>query len=260
MFVFPGISFLFMFYLFPGFSGNVKKSRDINNFVFEADSKDLSSIQQDVKYTISVIKIDSLRYYENEKKLNYVKRGLEKIQDIDEARKLLKGIVEFSKVEEYGDNQMIMKINFRNGKKYTLSNEFEGDFFIAYFPSEDILLCEGGGHSADVSYNLTNGKETDEVGNPDAIIASPDNNFRLNGDYSGQDCYSYYIQKKIDGEFKKVILLDNVFEKLTKEILCYIDSGFWFSESILFVKKADFDDLELPPDYYIIRFNEKTEN
>lgn len=29
--------------------------------------------------------------------------------------------------------------------------------FVAYYPSEDILLCEGG-HSTDVSFSLKNGK------------------------------------------------------------------------------------------------------
>lgn len=187
-----------------------------------------------IQYTIMVEKIDSLQYYSVKKKTAPKKKIIAKITDINEAKKLLKGIVEFDENKDFGANPGVKKIHFRNGKKYENNGDFDYSFFIAYYPQEDILLCEGG-HASDVSFNLKNGKETEETGNPDVFVFSPKENFQLNGHFGGQQCSSYFIQKRINNEYVKVIQLDKEFEKLTKIWLCVIGDSFWADEKTLFL-------------------------
>ena len=112
--------------------------------------------------------------------------------------------------------------------------------FAAYFPTEDILLFEGG-HSSDVSFNLSNGKETEEVGNPDFVIASPNNKVRLNGFYGGQECVFYFIQHYKDGQWQKAINLDRIFEKITTKMLCNL-SAFWADDTTLYLAHPNYDE------------------
>lgn len=208
----------------------IQKPEDSSNLKTASAEKPEKMLQ----YYITVEKIDSLQYHSEKKKTAPKKKNILKITDINEAKKRLKGIVEFDeKTPEY---PLVTKINFRNGKnsKEKLYYEFEECTFKAYFPSEDILLCEGG-HTIDISFNLKNGKETEETGNPNVFVFSPKENFRLNGHFGGQQCSSYFIQKRINNEYVKVIQLDEEFEKLTKIWLCVIGDSFWADEKTLFL-------------------------
>jgi hypothetical protein len=166
-----------------------------------------------IKYTIHVEKIDAIQFQDTPRKKD---EELKIIADFRSAKKVLHGIVEFSEDDGSDENPAIEKINFRNGKIKKVK-DFDGEYFIAYYPDEDILLCEGG-HTTDVSYNLKNGKETEETGNPGLIVTSPKKEFRINGHYNGQECYSYFIQRKINGTYEKVIQLDEEFEKRVKNL------------------------------------------
>lgn len=146
----------------------------------------------------------------------------------------LKGRVEFD------SNQVLIKINFKNGKSYNLQ---DGDylFFIAYFPSEDILLCEGG-HTTDVSFNLNTGQETEETGNPYYIVNDLSLKRRLNAYYGGQECYSYFIQDQTDSGFKKILSVNESFNALSPlSNLCTIIDAFWLNSNALLIK-ADVSD------------------
>lgn len=193
--------------------------------------------EKEIQYSIEVEKIDSLEYRHFAIKNNINKKKLTKITDFEQAKKLLKGIVEFNDDSEDGDQSAVKKIHFRNGKEYGNNNQFDYYFFIAYYPEEDILLCEGG-HTTDVSFNLKNGKETEETGNPDYINFSPSGKFRLNGHFGGQECSSYFIQKKIGNDYIKIIQLDEEFEKLTKVWLCIVGESFWADDNTLFLTEA----------------------
>lgn len=191
------------------------------------------------QYTITVEEIDSLQFNAVKKKMVPKKKTPVKITDITVAKKMLKGIVEFDeKIPEY---PLVTNINFRNGKntKGKLYYEFEECIFKAYFPEEDILLCEGG-HTSEVSFNLKNGNETEQTGNPDILVFSPKEHFRLNGHFGGQECSSYFIQRKINNEFIKVVQLDEEFEKLTKHWLCTVGESFWSDENTLYLKETEF--------------------
>ena len=238
----PTLFFLMISFVFGLQSCEKEKKTELENLSKTEIQKPNDSVksvsmmksEKAIQYTIKVEKIDSLQYHSVKKKMVPKKKNLLKITDIKEAKKMLKGIVEFDeKTPEY---PLVTKINFRNGKnsKEKLYYEFEECTFKAYFPSEDILLCEGG-HTIDISFNLKNGKETEETGNPDIFVFSPKENFRLNGHFGGQQCSSYFIQKRINNEYVKIIQLDEEFEKLTKIWLCIIGDSFWADEKTLFL-------------------------
>lgn len=188
------------------------------------------------KYRIKVEKIDSIQYYSNKENENYKQEEIDKIADFGKAKVLLKDVVYFNYSEEPTDGvNLISKIVFRNSKEF-ISNDFYS--FVAYYPDEDILLTEGG-HSTDVSFNLKNGNETELTGNPSYINTSKSKNFRLNGHFNGQECSSYFIQKKMKNEFLKIIQLDEEFEKQTKTWLCIIGDAFWNNDNLLYLSLAD---------------------
>ena len=192
------------------------------------------------KYIIIVEQIDSIKYYLQNAKGNNPKNEIKKITDFKVAKKLLTGIVEFDETEI--DYPMIKQINFKNNQKRKNKSYFELDdcSFKAYYPDENILLCEGG-HSTDVSFNLKNGKETEEAGNPDLFIFSPNNKFRLNGSYDGQECNGYFLQVEKNKNFEKIINLEQEVKRQTKISICNIRDGFWSNNNTLYLEKYDFD-------------------
>ncbi|GIM58943.1 hypothetical protein [Capnocytophaga canimorsus] len=165
--------------------------------------------------------------------------SIRKITNFAQAEKLLKDIITFRKDEER--TLFPQEIRFRNGSQldtiYDLLNEIG---FVAYFPTEDIVLFEGG-HSSDVSFNLSNGKQTEEVGNPEFVIASPNNKVRLNGYYGGQECVFYFIQHYKNGQWQKTINLDHIFEKITTKMLCNF-SAFWADDTTLYLAHPNYDE------------------
>lgn len=221
------------------------------------DSLESVSVQKqenDIQYTINVEKIDSVQFNSIKKKTTQIKKNLNKITDFNQAKKLLKGIVEFNDNSEDGDQSAVKKIHFRNGKEYGNTNEYDYYYFVAYYPEEDILLCEGG-HTTDISFNLKNGKETEETGNPDYINFSPSQKFRLNGHFGGQECSSYFIQKKIGNDYVKIIQLDEEFEKLTKIRLCIVSESFWTDHNTLYLTEGS--NFEGPKKYFKVKIVEK---
>lgn len=209
----------------------VQKLKDsVKSIIVEEPEKEL-------QYSIEVEKIDSLEYLHFAVKNNINKKKITKITDFNQAKKLLKGVIEFDENPDYDNHPLVKKIHFRNGKEYGNTNEYDYYSFIAYYPEEDILLCEGG-HTTDISFNLKNGKETEETGNPDYINFSPSGKFRLNGHFGGQECSSYFIQKKIGEDYVKIVQLDEEFEKLTKVWLCIVGESFWADDNTLFLTES----------------------
>lgn len=156
---------------------------------------------------------------------------MEKITDVQAVQKQLAGIVDFITEDGYLG---IKRINFRNGASSADKEEFEEYGFVAYFPEEDILLCEGG-HSTDVSFNLSTGQETYEVGNPDLITTSPNGRYRLNKVYEGQECFYHFIQKREQDRYYKVLELGEIFEKKTGKWLCVTGKEFWTDDVTLYM-------------------------
>jgi hypothetical protein len=205
----------------------------------------LASQNTEIIYGFKRRNIDSI-LFSTTKKLFPKTAEISGISDFKTVVKKLMNWVEFD------SNQAVLKINFSNGKTYNFQ---EGDYcsFIAYYPSEDILLCEGG-HTSDVSFNLSTGETTDLTGNPQYIVSDSKNEYRLNAYFGGQECYTYFIQKKINGVFTKVIDLQANFPEL-----CIIEDAFWSNDRNLFIKAMVGGDVNGNPSiqYYQLSIIEK---
>ncbi|GLU44395.1 hypothetical protein [Allomuricauda sp. NBRC 101325] len=222
-----------------------KTDKKLDEFVLKKDSISIKNTElvfhpskEDVKYSLIVEKIDSIQYHSEKEKVKFRKDEIKKITDFQTAKKMLKNIVFFNENDQNEEAQAVLKIRFRNGKENVYTNDFDYFYFVAYYPTEDILLTEGA-HTTDISFNLKNGNETKITGNPGYIKTSPSKLFRLNGHYNGQECSSYFIQKKSENEYEKIIQLDEEFEKQTKVWLCIMGDSFWGSDTILFFTTAD---------------------
>ncbi|WP_413533894.1 hypothetical protein [Empedobacter brevis] len=180
-------------------------------------------------YSLTIELLDSVQYYVEKANSNYKPDKIKKITDFATAKKMLEGVVEFSENEHYIG---LRRILFRNGEVYI--DRYEEEVFSAYYPIEDIITFVGG-HETDVSYNLKNGQRTEETGNPDYIVTSPNKKFRLNGFFDGQECVSYSIQKRIDGTFQNVISLNSAFIRNDRINLCQLKEAYWTDDNTLFV-------------------------
>lgn len=239
-----------------------KKKEEKVTVQTKTETKTFDSIQEsktivkDIQYSIRVETIDSVQFHAAQLKSAYQQEKFMKVEDFAEAKKLLKDVVEFADKDGDFESQAVRKIRFRNGKIFQNENDFDGAFFIAYFPKEDILLCEGG-HTTDISFNLKNGQKTEDTGNPDLIVTSPGKEFRLNGSFGGQECFFYFIQRKVGNEYIKVIQLDKEFEKLTGIWLCIIGKSFWAEEQTLYLtEESNYTDAGLKKRYFKIRLIE----
>lgn len=201
---------------------------DTAKAVVEAEKSDTARPEHQ-SIRVEIEQISAVQFIEASKKAN-VSDPIVKITDFGMAQKQLADVVEF---EDYGEYLGIKKINFRNGTSSGDKEEFEECSFIAYFPKEDILLCEGG-HTIDVSFDLGTGQGTYEVGNPDLTTVSPNGKYRLNKVFEGQECFYHFIQKKEQTKFSKVIELGEVFENKTSKWLCVTEREFWTDDFTLY--------------------------
>ena len=214
----------------------------------ESEKKSTTITSAKNEYSLNIEEIDSLQFFSVKDSSQYIADDFLKITNLNEVKKRLKNIAVFD--EEILDYPRLVKLKDRKNQTIKIDDEFT---FVAYYPEEDILLCEGG-HSIDVSFNLKNGEATNLTGNPDKIVTSMNKKHRLNGHFGGQQCSSYFIQKKSKDQFQKVIQLDTEFEKLTNKMLCDIGDAFWINDNILFVTEDS--SFGLDTKYYKIKIIE----
>ena len=125
-----------------------------------------------------------------------------KITNLDSIKVLLKDRITWV-TSGFEDNMerddALESIITANGQKLLInqiSNDFGfGEDWSGYYPEEEILVLEGG-HSSDMCFSIRTGETTETIGNPDYIISSPNNTFRLNGSFDGQECISYFFSEK----------------------------------------------------------------
>lgn len=182
--------------------------------------------EEDKKRGFQVLAIDSL-YYLEKKRYAPTPTPIEELTDLEQVQSLLRSRVFFN---EY--NQ-VTKIVPKNGNPLT-TKDFGEAFFVAYYPSEYILLCEGE-ETNEISFDLKTGKTTDEVGNPTYVIASPKGVYRLNGYNSGKGYCVYYIQKKEHTGYTSIIDISEDVHKEPINIL-EIPDAFFTSETEFYVK------------------------
>ncbi|MEQ7799995.1 hypothetical protein ABDJ41_09280 [Pedobacter sp. ASV1-7] len=114
--------------------------------------------------TIAIEKINAAQF-QSATQQEKASKPIEKITDFKTVQSQLTGIVDF---KEMDGRLRVSKINFRNGTSSGNKDQLEDCTFVAYFPSEDILLLEGG-HTTDVSFDLKTGQKTYDAGNPDLV-------------------------------------------------------------------------------------------
>lgn len=178
---------------------------------------------------LAIEKISTEEFY-TAKQNAKVNKPLDKITDFKIVQEKLSGIVEFDDQDNYLG---IKKINFRNGPSVKNEIDLSECSFVAYFPGEDILLLECG-HNMDVSFDLTTGQTTYEIGNPNLVTTSPSGKYRWNKIYEGQECFHHFLQEKKNGSYKKIAELNDSFEKKTGKWLCVVEQEFWPDDHRLF--------------------------
>ena len=156
---------------------------------------------------ITTQKISELAYTKIVSTLPKATQAYKKIGSLDSVKTVLKDRVTWKNSddkERYSRDDVIESITLVSGQKLLL-NQDSNDYgfskgWSGYYPDLDILVLEGG-HSSDMVLNIKTGESNNSVGNPEYLIPSPTNKYRLNGYHSGQECVIYSLQKKIDGKF-----------------------------------------------------------
>ncbi|WP_104380999.1 hypothetical protein [Sphingobacterium sp. HMA12] len=163
---------------------------------------------------IRIYKIDSIGFFKEQQQADYKRDTIASISDIKVAKKLLQGRVKFGgyapgkamEVDTLVEGNLIAQVRFNNGRLLE-AGKTEGaidlleNMFVKYFPSEEILLLEGG-HTTDQALDLRQGKwDIEEIGNLDYVYFSKHRKYRLNGMFNGQECSSYFLQKRENGSY-----------------------------------------------------------
>ncbi len=193
------------------------------------ETKTFNRVSQNLNNQVSISKI-TRDEFDRQRKQTAPNKPIQKITDFKIVQEKLKGIVLF---EELDGNLFIKKINFRNGNTTDGSYQLDECSFSAYFPSEDIILLECG-HTTDRSFNLKTGEETYDVGNLNYVTTSPSGKYRLNKIFEGQECFNHFIQEKGNNSYKKILELNELFEKKTGKWLCVIEKEFWTDDHTLY--------------------------
>ena len=136
-------------------------------------------------------------------------------------------------------NGLVEALYFSNGKSLSKLNQ---DYFsfIAYYPTEDILVCEGG-HTCDVTFNMRNGAGTEATGNPAYMVRNQEGSYQLTGAFGGQECVSYLIQKNSDTGYVNILDIGWGDENRETPDICLIDAAYWGQEKQLFIYAQIFD-------------------
>ena len=204
-------------------------------YVFDAYLKAIIN-----KNAVSITKIDKTNYHNLLKKANKKVHNPKKIENLNTIKTILKKRVEWVTVfknEEYQRDDILKSITTQNGQKL-LSNLISNDYgfsegYSGYYPDYDILVLEGG-HASDVCFSITTGETTSTIGNPKYIIPSPKNNYRLNGSYGGQECISYFFQKKENGKYYYLTSFNG------NDDLCTFKAFYWMTETEFIYTKMNY--------------------
>jgi len=108
--------------------------------------------------------------------------------------------------------------------------------FVAYYPTEDIILYSGG-HSSDFSLSLRTGETLETVGNPEYFIESPNKKRRLNGSFGGQECSSYFFQEKINKYY--TYLREFSWGNHRFNTFCYFKKFYWLNDEVFIFSHID---------------------
>lgn len=150
-----------------------------------------------------------------------------KFTDFEDVKKTLSHRTEWVD-SEWLELEALNKIFLPNGKILNIDANSVDFGFIAYYPSEETLLFEGG-HSSDFSISIRTGESLETVGNPDYIVYSPSGKYRLNGWFPGQECSSYFIQEKT-GDYYTYLTGFEYGDDTFANNLCYFKKFAWVDD------------------------------
>jgi len=209
---------------YPYLVSEATDASERQGYVFDGYLKELKNDD-----LLTIEQIDEAKYRELSQKASKEIRKQKAIRNLDSIKTILKNrvawVTEFES-EDYKRDDVLKSITTENGQKL-IFNQRSYDFGFseghsAYYPEYDILVLEGG-HSSDVCFSIKTGETELTIGNPEYIIPSPKNGYRLNGSFGGQECISYFIQKNYNGKFSYLTEFDND--------ICTFKSFYWIDET-----------------------------
>lgn len=222
-------------------------TEDVEGYVFDGYLK--KQINDDL---ISITKIEKGKYTEFLKVISKENHNPEKISNLDSIKTLLTGRV------TWGKEVTVMSMTLNNRTKL-LFNSNAVDFGFAeggssgYYPEHDILVLEGG-HGSDVCFSIKTGETDVTIGNPEYMVSSPKNSYRLNGYFGGQECISYFFQKNENGRFVYLSALNWDYD------ICTFKEFHWINENeFIYIKmKYGVDAENGIEEYYMGEIREDT--
>jgi len=168
----------------------------------------------------------------NEKTFNRYKsrevsspKNIEKVENFDSIRLALKDQATWIIIDQ--DILLLDSIKFSNGMRYKINQESNEYSVVAYYPSEQILLFNGG-HNSDFSISLRTGECLKTVGNPEYIVDSPNKKLRFNGWFPGQECDAHFFQEKNENGYS--YLVDFGWGSEYGDLVCNLSSFEWLSD------------------------------
>ncbi len=174
----------------------------VEGYVFDAYLKKMKNEE-----IVARTEIDKALYTELLKKATIKTYKPQKISNLNAVKAALKGRVEWFAEEDQGAykrDDLIKSITISNGQKISFDlNALDIGFaenYSGYYPEHDILFLEGG-HSIDVCFSIKTGETKLSIGNPEYMIPSPKNTYRLNGHFGGHECIFYFFQRKENEKF-----------------------------------------------------------
>ncbi|MBJ2175856.1 SH3 domain-containing protein [Aureibaculum sp. A20] len=122
------------------------------------------------------------------------------VTDNAKIKSLLLNKATWTPLDDLNEYLILDALKLDNGQYLKINQESNDYSVIAYYPSEEILLFEGG-HTSDYSISIKTGETLTTVGNPEYIIKSAYDDLQLNGHFPGQECSNYFFQEIKDGSF-----------------------------------------------------------
>ena len=194
---------------------------ELEGYVFDGYLKKVNNVD-----LITVKQIDEVRYRKLSQKASKKIRKSKAIRNLDSIKTILKHRVAWATESERDD--VIKSITTENGQKLIFNqNSYDFGFskgYSGYYREYDILVLEGG-HSSDVCFSIKTGETELTIGNPEYMIATPRNTYRLNGYFGGQECISYFFQKN---ENDKFVYLTDFYSDFD---ICTFKTFYWISET-----------------------------
>lgn len=161
-----------------------------------------------------------------------------KLTQLNTIKNVLKDRVKWHKEHVFERDDVLKSIRTNSGQELILSQIVAEEVgfdkeYSGYYPEEGILVLVGG-HNSDMCYSIKTGETDVTIGNPQYIVPSPNNSYRLNGYFSGQECVSYFFQKKVEGEFVYITEFNWDYD------ICTFKEFNWISETVFLFSIMDY--------------------